>query len=243
MGMVEYAHIQILRKRDLEFEQTELIPVAAADKARVGRETLAAVQAGQWFKLDRDDGKPLRVRLVLRIEETGELLFGNQAGIKVLRLTFDEFAGLLAGNKASLLDVGASFSRSLARGAGIETVHDLESAMGPVVIQARDEAPARPKSRQVSRSAIEPGAGNESATIDLPMGTWLGFHDGDNPLMAKLAVHDRQNNNYTFVNRSGIKMRQLTQGELLDLMHKNLVDILETRSNFKDQVTRAKKEI
>ena len=72
------------------------------------------------------------------------------------------------------------------------------------------------------------------------MGAWLGFHDGDTPLLAKLAVHDRENNNYIFVNRSGIKMRELNSHELLLLIKKGLVDILETRSNFRDQITRVK---
>ena len=53
--------------------------------------------------------------------------------------------------------------------------------------------------------------------LQLPMGTWLGFHDGDAPLMAKLAVHDPELNLYIFVNREGIKMRQLNQQELIAL--------------------------
>ena len=41
------------------------------------------------------------------------------------------------------------------------------------------------------------------------MGAWLGFHDGETPLMAKLAVHDPGSDTYIFVNRQGIKMREI----------------------------------
>ena len=70
------------------------------------------------------------------------------------------------------------------------------------------------------------------------MGAWLGFHDDDTPMMAKLAVHDRQEDNYIFVNREGIKMRELSKRQLIELMDNGLVDILQTESNFRDKVTR-----
>ena len=92
-------------------------------------------------------------------------------------------------------------------------------------------------------AANEPdsGAGAE-VTLNLPMGAWLGFHDGDTPLMAKLAVHDREQDQYIFVNREGIKMRQLSKPELLKLMDAGLVDILQTNSNFRDEVTQARNQ-
>ena len=72
------------------------------------------------------------------------------------------------------------------------------------------------------------------------MGAWLGFHDGDKPLLAKLAAHDREGDSYIFVNRRGIKMRNLSKHELLALMEKGLVEILEARSSFKDEDTHAR---
>ncbi len=74
----------------------------------------------------------------------------------------------------------------------------------------------------------------------LIMGAWLGFHDGEKPLMAKLAAHDKENDNYIFVNREGIKMRQLSKSELRGLMDRGLVEVLEAHSNFKDEDTRAR---
>lgn len=90
---------------------------------------------------------------------------------------------------------------------------------------------------QYPSAETPPGAELEGSEIRIPMGTWLGFHDGDTPLMAKLAVHDREQDSYIFVNREGIKMRSLNKRELLNLMENSLVDILEARSNFGDQTT------
>lgn len=87
-------------------------------------------------------------------------------------------------------------------------------------------APARPVEREV----------------DVPMGAWLGFHDGETPIMAKLAVYDPRRDNYIFVNRKGIALRELSRAELRALMDQGLVDILETRSYFRDEVARAREE-
>ncbi|MFN2328010.1 MAG: DUF1631 family protein [Chromatocurvus sp.] len=76
--------------------------------------------------------------------------------------------------------------------------------------------------------------------IDVPMGAWLGFHDGETPIMAKLAVYDPRRDNYIFVNRRGIALRELSRSELLGLIDEGLVDILETRSYFRDEVQRAR---
>lgn len=88
-----------------------------------------------------------------------------------------------------------------------------------------------------SGSARGPGTEPE---IDVPMGAWLGFHDGETPIMAKLAVYDPRRDNYIFVNRRGIALRELSRSELLGLIDEGLVDILETRSYFRDEVQRAR---
>jgi hypothetical protein len=79
--------------------------------------------------------------------------------------------------------------------------------------------------------------------LDILMGTWMGFHDGDKPLMAKLAAHDKKRDTYIFVDREGIKMRDLNKLELVSLMDMGLVDMLETRSNFRDEIARLRKEL
>ena len=80
----------------------------------------------------------------------------------------------------------------------------------------------------------------EEIELNFPMGTWLGFHDGATPMMAKLAVHDSQQDNYIFVNREGIKLRELSKRQLIKLIDDGLVDILQTQSSFRDTVARAR---
>jgi hypothetical protein len=63
----------------------------------------------------------------------------------------------------------------------------------------------------------------------VPIGVWLGFHDQDISTMAKLAVYDRENDNYIFANKQGYLVRQLKSPELIQLIEQELVDIIERR--------------
>ena len=76
----------------------------------------------------------------------------------------------------------------------------------------------------------------------LAHGRLAGVSRWGKPLLAKLAVHDREQSSYTFVNRSGIKMRQISGRELRQLIENGLVDILETRSKFREEITRARQQ-
>jgi hypothetical protein len=338
---VGFAHMQVLRRQPLELELADPIPVAAQETRDTANAALESIEPGQWFCVEKDEGNPLRVQLVSRTEGTGELLFANQAGIRVFQQSFEEFAGLLERGRVSTLDSGASFSRSLAWAAGIESTADLDTLLGEEVVRARqaeeqrqreeqarlqqqleqaerlereqqaaeqlrlqtaetagrepereqtpaeleelereqreaaelqrewDEALRRKQEREAGQapppnaipvsavgqtdrgpgsaggpesSASRSGSAAAAPELNLLMGTWLGFHDGDTPLLAKLAVHDREQDIYIFVNRSGIKMRQLNSQELLALMASGMVDVLETRSSFRDEISRAKRQ-
>lgn len=245
IGMVEYAHMQILRKQPLELEKIELMPVPGAGKSDATQQELASIETGQWFRIDLGSDEPKRLKLILRTEDVGELLFANQAGIKVLQASFEEFAQLMSDGKVSTLDSGASFSLSLAHTAGInstdqlgaasETAHEAAGGIPQGVLVAKElQLQQEADLAEQQNTAPEPPV--------LPTGTWLGFHDGETPLLAKLAVHDREMDQYIFVNRSGIKMRQLNREELQQLIDQALVDILETRSSFRDEIARVKQQ-
>lgn len=74
--------------------------------------------------------------------------------------------------------------------------------------------------------------------LNLPMGTWLGFRDGDEATLARLAVYDRERDHYIFVDCEGKKIQQLGGRELLIRITRGVVDILEARSGFRDEVAR-----
>lgn len=450
MGLVEFAHLRILRRQPLELQH--VLPIvmegehAKADAAQKAG-ALKNLQEGSWFAVESSDGL-LRVQLVLKVEQSEQLLFTNLAGIKVLQLSFTEFGQLLSQGKVKALHSGATFSLCLAQAVGIDSVEilnalasalaesqplsDVESAVdselpppeesnpkptsksksgsksgaksvpksapkqelesrleanrtlasapaqeaqtpvnpveeiqdqhyrlvpsddeatvalpsgkpggeptqgvekpesrksagnrgylaeqaediraqgGYLVAQtaqqetardaganetraqigshiasqdfldasarylaadeellldlpANDDTPDKPPSAQAGSIAALPGPGpalepetyaaggatqnaQESLQrrIDLPMGAWLGFHDGDTPLMARLAVYDLENDYYIFVNRKGVKMRQVSRLDLLNLIDNGLVDVLETNSNFRDKVTEVRKKL
>jgi hypothetical protein len=80
----------------------------------------------------------------------------------------------------------------------------------------------------------------ENSTIvklQIPIGTWLGFHDRDPPLMAKIVACDLEKNSYIFTNREGIKMRELTVPQLVALIDRDMIDILERRTNFRETIS------
>ena len=105
-----------------------------------------------------------------------------------------------------------------------------------------EELPAAPAP---TPTAVEEPASSGKKVIPsgkarLSVGAWLSFHDGDQPLLAKLAAHDREKDTYIFVNRKGKKMRDLSKPELVSLIDKGLAEILEAQSNFKDEDTHAR---
>ena len=73
----------------------------------------------------------------MRMDEEQQLLFTNQAGLKVLQKSFAEFAQLVSMGKATPLDSGAGFSRCLARCAGLETEDELDEYTGVAAEKAR----------------------------------------------------------------------------------------------------------
>ena len=70
--------------------------------------------------------------------------------------------------------------------------------------------------------------------LQIPIGTWLGFHDREPPIMARVAVRDLDKDSYIFTNREGIKLRELTVPQLVTLIERDMVDILERKTSFRD---------
>ncbi len=333
---IEACHLRILRELELDVVFVEPLEVAGEEEKirQPASDRVAQLETGQWFRIEQPTDEPVRAQLALKLDQEQLLLFANQAGIKALQLDFDGFDRLLAEGRAVRLEQGLSFSRSLARSAGIYSDEEMTALIdasrelsrkyqerqaskadalerqrvadaaaqapvpapeaNPATAQQNDadvaasgtsdeEPPAqaatidnsklslKEEAALLGESAIaadesaapapveaaasgdndsgEPAAAEPSgeitpapqpAALNLPMGTWIGFHDGEAPLMAKLAVHDPELDLYIFVNRQGIKMRQLRRAELEDLVDRELVDILTTNTNFRAEVGRAR---
>lgn len=149
------------------------------------------------------------------------------------QLAVEADSALTLSEEAELLLQGQDDGESLAR----------TSASDELTAQASEAPPGGPPPTAPSPLESEPESAPEQVgapALDIPMGAWLVFHDGDAPLMAKLAVHDPEQDLYIFVNREGIKMRQLSGNELRRLIAADLVDVLETRTSFRGEVRRAR---
>ncbi len=114
----------------------------------------------------------------------------------------------------------------------------VQSPTPEILIGAQGAGQQAPQERNPREGVSEhQGHSTDSACnedLDIPMGSWLGFHDRHTPMMAKLAVHDRERGAYIFVNREGIKLRELSRQELDDLVNSDLVELLEARTNFRE---------
>jgi hypothetical protein len=107
--------------------------------------------------------------------------------------------------------------------------------------RARQQTDALPISQSEDRdralSAEQPFDTNTVLQLQIPIGTWLGFHDREPPIMARVAVRDLDKDSYIFTNREGIKLRELTVPQLVTLIERDMVDILERKTSFRDTLT------
>ncbi len=83
-------------------------------------------------------------------------------------------------------------------------------------------------------SAEQPFDSKAILQLKIPIGTWLGFHDREPPIMARVAVRDLDKDSYIFTNRDGIKLRELTVPQLVTLIERDMVDILERKTSFRE---------
>lgn len=254
ISVIEYIHLRVARGEDIERAMTGPIPVS--EKARAAGDktvNLDGVTSGQWFEVDARKGGTLRIQLAMMQEDEQRLLFCNQAGAKVQSLDYASFAQLLEEKKARHLLADTSFSRALAAVVDIDNqaaLAQLTGEAGPGQHEPEGKEPTAefdlaseiPPLKVESEEPTTPDL-PESGVPELPMGTWLGFHDMDPPLLAKLALHDRVRRLFIFVNRKGVEQRRLDENEYLTLLQDGQIDILETKTNFREQVERARERM
>lgn len=252
LGTVEYAQLRAMRGQSAEaVSSARIAEDGGADKPTDA--SLAGFQQGQWFLVSPRGGPVIRAQLAM--DQGGKLLFCNQAGLKVLALDHDRFSAMLEQDEISHLPAGASFSRALVIAAGISSDEELSPLIGEVEPAEELERVRTPEPGEVAdkgeplvtdepvQLTPDPPAQPElpdSGRPELPMGTWLGFHDVDPPLLAKLALHDKVRKLLIFVNRKGVEQRRLEEEDYFALIGEGQVDILEARNNFREQVERAR---
>ena len=130
VGLVEFAHLRILRQQELEVETIAPIETGEGEtKSSEHAERLCAIKPGQWFMISQPEKPAQRVRLSLNLDTHQQVLFTDHAGLKALQISYAEFEDLLAQRMVKKLAHEASFSECLARAAGVDSVETLQQLM------------------------------------------------------------------------------------------------------------------
>ena len=237
LGLVEYVHLRLLRDDDIDLEQAE--PIAVEQDPGTDTAARPAIEEGHWYALSLDDGL-VRGRLILDLVEEKRLVFSNLAGGLAASLGYGELEQMMASDRVRHLVTGSTFTHCLTNAASEEPEAETGIKAATETEQVPQESPA-PASAEEQLSAQSTDSGGATImpfpepelTVDpdaIPIGTWLGFHDGEIPLLARLAVHDPAEDSYIFVNRDGVKLRELSGRELQRLFDDDIVDMLELRA-------------
>ncbi|HEY3699085.1 MAG TPA: DUF1631 family protein [Spongiibacteraceae bacterium] len=158
LALIEKHHLALLKGQPLPAAPCALITNndpwsdAATTISRDLLQQVTALELGNWFLL-RDSNEESRIKLVLKMDDTAQLLFVNRLGVKALQKSFEEFAYLLAlGNVAALppptiarLVVRQLLSQLLQRGA--------QQQRAQIETQQREESEAL-RRRETKEKAI-----------------------------------------------------------------------------------------
>ncbi|QFU76972.1 DUF1631 family protein [Halioglobus maricola] len=220
----EYLLQRVAQNQPLELSY--LLPIASGTTSAPAPADAAGANVGQWYEVCQDSDV---LRLQVAMLEAGEVLLCNTSGARALSMPLAEFTTKIRSGDAQPLATGATFSRAAAAAAGVDSDEALAKLSAPSTSQ--------------SASSSAPAPADGDSVPDLPIGTWLGFHDTDPPMLAKLALHDKVQSLLIFVNRQGIELRRLREDEYLALIQAGQVDIMEARNNFREQVERARTQM
>jgi hypothetical protein len=119
VALIEQQHLLLLRGKTPIYAPFDLIANNdpwLSSSTTISSDLLARVDEltpGQWF-LQRDPPLENHIKLVLKMDDTMQLLFVNRLGVKALQQSFEEFAYLLATSTVTALP-GAPIAAQLLR--------------------------------------------------------------------------------------------------------------------------------
>lgn len=161
LGHIEQQHLLLLKG---QIPNPPALKLLAADTAwfadislsRDMRTRIDALQGGHWFVLREDDGER-RVKLILKQDEAGQLLFVNQLGIKALQVSVEEFAYRLAAEMAVPLPQLSGGRQALLETLGLFAEHQRKAAEHQSHIEQaqREEEAALEQRRAEVRERVE----------------------------------------------------------------------------------------
>lgn len=261
---VQLAHTALLHGRELDFvEVTEpagasLLDDAGAEVSRDLLAEIAGISLEDWFEVC-ETGQ--RMRLLIKQEDCQQLLFVNQAGVKALTTTFEDFAWRLTSREIvavlrpvppgelvverleALAAMHREKQRHARRGRVPETVDDVtpdhaaasEQPCGVTETSGDDI----PEPAAVSEP-VDDGERKRARLLvsGLPLGAWLDFHGEGERVRLKLVLVLSSSNKYVFVSRNGLDRREVLRQDLVGGLARGEISVLNNDSRYDDTLNR-----
>lgn len=155
---IETVHVAALRHQPLPREvfppvdDGDAFPQGAAEVSATLLDAVTRLQPGTWFTC-REDAEVRRFRLLLRQDDTRQLVFTNLLGARAATMSFEAFALKLAGGDAQALadtpDIGAAVAA--AQAALADRVQAAQQTRMAQLQAARARAAAEARERELAR--------------------------------------------------------------------------------------------
>ncbi|MEM7363472.1 MAG: DUF1631 family protein [Pseudomonadota bacterium] len=162
-GVMGEEHVTIISGEPLDFQDFDPIecddPITSRQRvAKHLRQAVRQLQVGQWFRVEVDE-KTQRIKLVLKLDDIGQLLFTNANGIKAMQKSFDEFAYLMSSGVVQPINSKTLYSSTL-QNLLLDLVEEYQEH-----VEAAAERKAERERVQAERDAARKKALDEAAAL------------------------------------------------------------------------------
>jgi len=223
------------------------------------------LKVGDWFLFTGEDNSVLRCKLALKLEGTGQLLFVNAHGRKVMLKSVETFLLCLSTLVAKPLPLGPQFELSLTRVINLRReslalskrakVERVEPVTVPsAVTEMQNSEGLGPISSPQSCGLINEGgqkdisvevgpenlANAEALMSSLRVGAWVEIKDAESveSVRCKLAVIIRGTEKYIFTDRLGTKVAEFHRDTLFTKFCHEQIVVHGQGENFEDQLAK-----
>lgn len=233
-------------------------------KAETPQYTDLKISVGDWFVLD-DEGVSLGIKLIAYFNESQQLLFSNYLGMKSAQFSFQKFKDRLSDGTLKKLPRGQSFSGVFDQAVkGLSKVAENQKQARLIAAEkAKAEAERlledRRKSEEITnqrmadiaqrtqqlkeKRADKQRLEKENIIIDIihsfKLGAWISIQtEGDEPQRFKLVVKLAATGKYVFVDRLGVRKRELLEADLVQAILSGQIEVLSDGADFEDSLQR-----
>ena len=271
IALIEEQHLNILKGGEPEYHPFDLVdntnPLNTTN-TKVSKTLIDKVTQfgeGQWF-IHKGDNEITRIKLIVKMDDVQQLLFGNRFGIKAAQFGFEEFALKLSTKNilpirlsaepqaTSMKLIGKLFEKYDAKRKKVSELKAELARKEAAKEKALSEAKSLEETQQnpvvviPEKEEIVSGENmsyeDASAALDaMDIGSRIKFAaDTSNPDLCKLAVKLQSTGKYIFVDKSGIKKHELSYTNLLNQLITGSAEIIgstQTRDDTLELVVKS----